>query len=1016
MFNKLKKYISLAVLVVIVVNFNFVNNVKAATGDWKPVGDQATLPAAASYSTMVFDNNGTPYIAYIDSNGWDKTKGKVIVIKYDGANWVQVGDAGSLTTLAVHTSMVIDKNTGTLYLVYQDEADSHAVKVVKYNKSNNNWEQVGSTLKKNTAVYGYLYPSIAISSNGTPYVAYVEPLSQKMTVKKFDGTSWVGVGSEGFTPGAVNRTSITIGVDGTPYVLFGDSTKNNIATVMKFNGTTWETVGNQSISQGPAFTLHIIIDKSGTPYILFYDQNCDDKVFVKKFDGTNWITLGGGPISLEYAEEANFTLDSAGTPYAILQDGYKSQSGVVGFGGKAVVKKYDSESDTWSIIGSEGFSTGAVQSPCIGIDNNGKMYVEYSNDRTPSNMSVMTYEETSAPPTVTVNSVSNISSTGATLNGAVNANNENAIVKFEYGTTTAYGNEVAVSQSPVTGSSDIPVNADIKGLLPNTTYHYKIIATNTKGEVSSNDAIFTTLAPIQVSSVTVPNDGTYKMGDTLSFTVNFTGAVNVTGTPSLPITIGSTTRQATYSAGSGKNAITFTYTVAAGDNDNDGIAIDKAVELNGRAIVDNFGDSALLTLNYVPSTAGVIVDTTAPTFNAENGTALDTTDNKNVTLTFSEAVSAVDAATLKNDITFAADGTNFKPLAENDTVKIVNGKVVITFNNALAGINNKIEIAANSLKDTIGNIKTDIIETNSITVNQTKSYTVTFKDYDGTIISTQSVICGESAKLPQEPTRIGYVFTGWDKAYSNINGDLELTATYKSGNIYPLTPRSASNDGAETEAPIGLLRSGDNILEINNNIAKLEIPASAIDISGTSDSDHIKIIERYILDNSKIDLINRIPSGIQIVGNPLNLNVELRNSSDAFIRDIHQFANNEKIKVTIKLTSDEIKGIDTSKLTMYYYDEVNMQWVEIGGSYDTNTMEYTFYTPHFTKFAVMQKLSTTTTSSSASSSGSVLSETTTNKKTILPKTGSIFDFNIIIGIGVILITLGAMTLRKRKIN
>jgi len=59
------------------------------------------------------------------------------------------------------------------------------------------------------------------------------------------------------------------------------------------------------------------------------------------------------------------------------------------------------------------------------------------------------------------------------------------------------------------------------------------------------------------------------------------------------------------------------------------------------------------------------------------------------------------------------------------------------------------------------------------------TYTVTFVDYDGTVIKTESVEEGSGATAPPAPTREGYEFTSWDKAYSNVTGDLTVTALYE---------------------------------------------------------------------------------------------------------------------------------------------------------------------------------------------------------------------------------------------
>ena len=59
-----------------------------------------------------------------------------------------------------------------------------------------------------------------------------------------------------------------------------------------------------------------------------------------------------------------------------------------------------------------------------------------------------------------------------------------------------------------------------------------------------------------------------------------------------------------------------------------------------------------------------------------------------------------------------------------------------------------------------------------------RTYVVTFCDYDGTILSQIDVAYGNAATAPGDPEREGYRFDGWNKAYSNITGDLTVKATY----------------------------------------------------------------------------------------------------------------------------------------------------------------------------------------------------------------------------------------------
>lgn len=58
-------------------------------------------------------------------------------------------------------------------------------------------------------------------------------------------------------------------------------------------------------------------------------------------------------------------------------------------------------------------------------------------------------------------------------------------------------------------------------------------------------------------------------------------------------------------------------------------------------------------------------------------------------------------------------------------------------------------------------------------------YTVKFVDYDGTVVSEQTVEQGKDAVVPAPLSREGYRFIGWDKSFTNIQNDLIVTAQYE---------------------------------------------------------------------------------------------------------------------------------------------------------------------------------------------------------------------------------------------
>jgi hypothetical protein len=58
-------------------------------------------------------------------------------------------------------------------------------------------------------------------------------------------------------------------------------------------------------------------------------------------------------------------------------------------------------------------------------------------------------------------------------------------------------------------------------------------------------------------------------------------------------------------------------------------------------------------------------------------------------------------------------------------------------------------------------------------------YTVTFVDYDGTVIAEEKVAPGKAATAPANPVRPGYRFLGWDTSFSVVTKNITTIATYR---------------------------------------------------------------------------------------------------------------------------------------------------------------------------------------------------------------------------------------------
>ncbi|MGV8118949.1 MAG: hypothetical protein AB2L14_04205 [Candidatus Xenobiia bacterium LiM19] len=222
------------------------------------------------------------------------------------------------------------------------------------------WHFVPECLKGFPSVGQADYTSLVIYDNNgipVPYVAYEDYENfGKVTVKKFDGTSWETVGTAGFSTGSAYDISLVVydnNGNPVPYVAYCAGDNSYKATVMKFNGTSWETVGTNGFSTGQAgYTSLAVYDNAGTPvpYVAYRDFNNSSKATVMRFNGTSWETVGIAGFSAGIASYSSLVIHE-GIPYVAYRD--------ENYSGKAVVMKFTDSSPTkWEALGTAGFSDG----------------------------------------------------------------------------------------------------------------------------------------------------------------------------------------------------------------------------------------------------------------------------------------------------------------------------------------------------------------------------------------------------------------------------------------------------------------------------------------------------------------------------------------------------------------------------------------------------------------------------------------------------------------------------------
>ena len=248
---------------------------------WINVGIEGFSAGEATWISLAFNSiDGQPYVAFQD---WGHSK-MATVMKFDGINWVNVGNAGFSGAEADWTSLAFSL-TGEPYVAYEDWGHSNKATVMKFD--GNNWVGVGNA---GFSAGEANCTSLALSpTDSQPYVAYLDQGTfpyGSVTVMKFDGTNWVDVGPASFTGSNCMYPSLAFSPYGQPYVAYSDEPGWEYGMVVKFDGTNWVFVGVGTFSGGFTQYNSLVFNPANCePYVAYYDAADSGKATVTYYDG-----------------------------------------------------------------------------------------------------------------------------------------------------------------------------------------------------------------------------------------------------------------------------------------------------------------------------------------------------------------------------------------------------------------------------------------------------------------------------------------------------------------------------------------------------------------------------------------------------------------------------------------------------------------------------------------------------------------------------------------------------------
>lgn len=367
------------------------------------------------------------------------------------------------------SGLVVRQSTGDVFV-----ADSGVSRIERFDASGA--YQSAINLDPNV----YIVPgSLGIDPAGAAslYIGAFDNVAQAPTVLKYTAA---GVFVQTLTAGAGTTFTypVTLAVDqanGSVYVNAADTT-TGLPVIDKFSNTgafVSSFDGSAGAAPDGAFNSigGIAVDAASRVYVL---DNARGKVYRYSAAGAYQTTVDDGTRS---------------TPTAVTADPTSSEVYVVENGPgdppNQRVAHYSAGGATLVNLFGRGRINGAS---AIGVKSSGAVYTADAATNFVERFTTFT------GPTVTTTAAASVDPFTETLNGTINPNGIASSFHFEYGPDQSYGTSTA-EVSVGTTSGPVTIDTDpASPLTPNTTYHVRIVGSNSTGSITGNDTTFTTAA------------------------------------------------------------------------------------------------------------------------------------------------------------------------------------------------------------------------------------------------------------------------------------------------------------------------------------------------------------------------------------------------------------------------------------------------------------------------------------------------------------------------------------------
>ncbi|MDQ5928369.1 MAG: large repetitive protein, partial [Bacteroidota bacterium] len=457
---------------------------------WNILGSESEVSAVASSFTSIAVLNDVPYVVLREATG------PVVKVKRKNATtgvWEQFGnDIGNNLT---YSRIVLDK-TNQFYVTYVDAGNNNRLAVKKYSSDTDTWEPLNNDVNNLYVSTGSVTngvgqlstsprSSITFDSDNNPYIAFGDGGVLTPFVKKFDGTSWVNVGT-----GSVNNASIAIGVSlvldeaDVPWLVFcALGTTNSTTGTMKLYRFTAGTWSESTISPVTAGIRHtsMVLNSNNNLTIAFFNTADTNRATSIEYNKTAATWSGTTRIGSRDSPSLSLIKDVSNNLYCSFIDNASSTPTY-----SARVFRQLAGATTWTEMKDPSVLTPGIENSVGNLTialGSEFPYIVYTKNNSVgiSTPIVRKYAPPPPPAVLTTNAVTNIASTTVDAGGNITSDGGTAIT--ERGVVYGLGNNPTVANTKVMASAAGIGNytVSISGLTPATLYYMRAYAVNAGG-------------------------------------------------------------------------------------------------------------------------------------------------------------------------------------------------------------------------------------------------------------------------------------------------------------------------------------------------------------------------------------------------------------------------------------------------------------------------------------------------------------------------------------------------------